>query len=85
MGGGERPAAANPYSGKFQTVMDSLAAKDLPAAKKTADDWHANDPGDVLALVALGDLYATLDAAALPRLAMTWGTVPGRSGELLVA
>ena len=37
------------------------------------------------ALVALGDLYATLDAAALPRLAMTWGTVPGRSGELLVA
>ena len=56
MGGGERPAAANPYSGKFQTVMDSLAAKDLPAAKKTADDWHANDPGDVLALVALGEV-----------------------------
>ena len=35
-------------------------------------------------LVALRQLRAGLDPATLPRHEMIWGTVPGRSGELLV-
>jgi peptidoglycan/xylan/chitin deacetylase (PgdA/CDA1 family) len=36
-------------------------------------------------LVALGTLYDELGLAVLPVVPLTWGTVPGRSGELVVA
>lgn len=36
------------------------------------------------ALVSMGTMYHGLDMARLPRLPVTWGTVPGRSGELIV-
>jgi peptidoglycan/xylan/chitin deacetylase (PgdA/CDA1 family) len=36
-------------------------------------------------LVTMGQLHSHLDVARLPRLPLTWGTVPGRSGELMVA
>jgi peptidoglycan/xylan/chitin deacetylase (PgdA/CDA1 family) len=35
-------------------------------------------------LVALGTLHDELDLAVLPALPLAWGTVPGRSGELMV-
>ena len=35
-------------------------------------------------LVTLGGLHASLDAAALPVRPIDWGSVPGRSGELVV-
>jgi hypothetical protein len=34
--------------------------------------------------VTLGALYAGLDPKALPVRSPQWGTVPGRSGELVV-
>ena len=35
-------------------------------------------------LVSLGDLYRSLDRSQLPSLPMRWGSVEGRSGELIV-
>jgi hypothetical protein len=32
----------------------------------------------------MGDYYATLDRGALPSYPVTWGEIPGRSGELIV-
>ena len=36
-------------------------------------------------LGTLGDLYRTLDLSTLPVADVSWGSVPGRSGELMVA
>jgi undecaprenyl phosphate-alpha-L-ara4FN deformylase len=44
------------------------------------DGWRAQGHR----LVTLGELYAGLDRKALPVRSPQWGTVPGRSGELVV-
>jgi tetratricopeptide (TPR) repeat protein len=44
-----------PYTGRFKVVMDHLAAKDTKAALAAARGWHEEDPGDVMALVAMGE------------------------------
>lgn len=36
-------------------------------------------------LVAMADYYSTIHADALPVIPIQWGTLPGRSGELLIA
>jgi hypothetical protein len=44
-----------PYTGRFKTVMDMLGAGGVKAAIDTAYAWHREAPGDVMALVALGE------------------------------
>jgi hypothetical protein len=52
----ESPAAeAKPYEGRFKIVMDLLARGEKDAALVEARRWHAEEPGDILALVALGE------------------------------
>jgi hypothetical protein len=44
-----------PYTGPFQRVKDRLAHHDASKALAIATSWQASQPGDVLALVALGE------------------------------
>lgn len=50
----ETPRVA-PYEGRFADVMRELAS-DVDKAADLARAWHAEQPGDVLALVALGEV-----------------------------
>ncbi|AKU99658.1 hypothetical protein AKJ09_06322 [Labilithrix luteola] len=50
------PAAA-PYEGRFRIVMDKLSRGDKDDALGEAKQWQTEQPGDVLALVALGEAY----------------------------
>jgi undecaprenyl phosphate-alpha-L-ara4FN deformylase len=52
-----------------------------PAFKALLEGWQAQGHK----LVTLGELHSHVDAAALPVVPLTWGSVPGRSGELIVA
>lgn len=47
----------NPYEGKFAQVMELVKAARLPEALSRAQAWRDSDAGDVLALVALGEVY----------------------------
>jgi hypothetical protein len=68
-----KPANADPYTGKFKSVMDSLARKDSKEALQTASAWHKESPGDVMALVALGEVFeSTGDLAHAER---TYGSI----------
>jgi tetratricopeptide (TPR) repeat protein len=44
-----------PYEGELKDVMDLLARKEVWKAMVKARDWRERDPGDVLALVAIGE------------------------------
>lgn len=62
VGGGEvradRPSTAPvalPYEGRFKIVMEALSRGDKDAALDEANRWHAEQPGDVLSLTALGE------------------------------
>ncbi|OJY24564.1 MAG: hypothetical protein BGO98_16800 [Myxococcales bacterium 68-20] len=48
---------ALPYEGRFKIVMEALARGDKDAALTEANQWHADQPGDVLSLVALGEVF----------------------------
>lgn len=48
-------ATRDPYTGEFKTVKDLLDAGSPKAAIDAAFSWHHKSPGDVLALVALGE------------------------------
>ncbi|XXY45909.1 AgmX/PglI C-terminal domain-containing protein [Sorangium sp. So ce269] len=62
-----------PYTGRFKRVQDLLAQGDAPAAVRDAWAWRAEDPGDVLALVALGE---ALEAAGdVPGAARAYGSL----------
>ena len=51
-----RGSSAAPYEGQFALVMSKIAAKDKnDDALATARAWQKESPGDVLALVALGE------------------------------
>ncbi len=50
-----------------------------PAFAALLDGWRAQGH----ALMTLGGLHRALDASALPLRPLAWGTVPGRSGELV--
>jgi tetratricopeptide (TPR) repeat protein len=53
---GNRPVAqAAPYEGEFKEVMELLARKANWKAMVKARDWRERDPGDVLALIAIGE------------------------------
>ncbi|MFO0742285.1 MAG: VIT domain-containing protein [Labilithrix sp.] len=79
VGGGENPIATNngnpngnvpkalPYEGRFKTVMEYLSTGAKDAALEEANRWHADQPGDILSLVALGEAFEArndLDQAA---------------------
>lgn len=44
-----------PYEGKFATVMAALKRNHADEALSTARDWRAEEPANVLALVAIGE------------------------------
>jgi undecaprenyl phosphate-alpha-L-ara4FN deformylase len=52
-----------------------------PAFEALLDGWRAQGHQ----LVSLSELFGSVDAARLPLRPLAWGTVPGRSGELVVA
>ncbi|MEZ4312872.1 MAG: VIT domain-containing protein [Polyangiaceae bacterium] len=45
----------SPYTGPFKTVMDLVQARQVERAIQAAFDWRKSAPGDVMALVALGE------------------------------
>jgi tetratricopeptide (TPR) repeat protein len=51
--------ANSPYTGKFFDVAEKLRLKDARGAVALALEWHEQDPGDVLALIALGEAAET--------------------------
>ncbi len=56
-----------PYTGQFLKVMETLAT-DKPKAVALARGWHEEQPGDLLALVAMGEaLEASGDVATAAR------------------
>ena len=48
---------AKPYTGRFETVMKELEQKQHANALKEALAWRAAEPGDVLALIGLGEVF----------------------------
>src|SRR5690606_24917557 len=48
---------ASPWSGRYAEVMEQLARGHLGAARRAAEAWQAQEPGDVLALLALGEAW----------------------------
>jgi tetratricopeptide (TPR) repeat protein len=58
----KRPKVS-PYTGEMKDIMKSLAGGNTAAALTRARAWRARDPGDVLALLALGE---ALEAAKQP-------------------
>jgi len=58
-----KPSRVEPYTGRFKSVMDTIGADGAKAAVQTAFAWHREAPGDVMALVALGE---ALEAAHEP-------------------
>jgi TonB family protein len=51
----QQPAQALPYTGRFKIVMEHLAQGAKDAALDEANRWHGEQPGDIMALVALGE------------------------------
>ncbi|HSS78350.1 MAG TPA: VIT domain-containing protein [Thermoanaerobaculia bacterium] len=46
-----------PYSGRFAEVKEHLAAGRISQARSLAEAWNTEAPGDVLALLALGEAW----------------------------
>ncbi|HEV7504852.1 MAG TPA: VIT domain-containing protein [Thermoanaerobaculia bacterium] len=46
-----------PYSGRFAKVKEHLAAGRIAQARSLAEAWNTEAPGDVLALLALGEAW----------------------------
>lgn len=64
----EKELQAAPYSGRFAEVKAHLAAGRVARARETAEAWSAESPGDVLALLALGEAWeASGERAAAAR------------------
>ncbi len=55
---------SDPYDGPFKDVMALLARGAVDEALRAAFAWRKKDPGDVMALVALGEAF---EAAGMPR------------------
>ncbi|HVG08455.1 MAG TPA: VIT domain-containing protein [Thermoanaerobaculia bacterium] len=64
----EQEKRVAPYSGRFAEVKDLLDAGRIAAARSLAESWSAEAPGDVLALIALGEAWeAAGETAAAAR------------------
>jgi hypothetical protein len=67
------PKAPSPYTGHFADVMDELERGATASALAAATAWHRADPGDLLALVALGE---SLEASgAVDTAARAYGSI----------
>jgi len=61
-GGNDSSIATNvprslPYEGRFKTVMERISQNDKEGALAEAKRWQGEQPGDIMALVALGEAY----------------------------
>jgi tetratricopeptide (TPR) repeat protein len=64
----QKTSRIEPYTGRFKTVMDTIEAGGAKAAVQSAFEWHRESPGDVMALVALGEaLEASKEPASAAR------------------
>ncbi|MFL6235801.1 MAG: VIT domain-containing protein [Thermoanaerobaculia bacterium] len=53
----QKELLAAPYTGRFAEVKELLAASRFTQARQLAETWSAEAPGDVLALLALGEAW----------------------------
>jgi tetratricopeptide (TPR) repeat protein len=53
----EKELQAAPYTGRFAEVKELLAASRFTQAREIAETWSRESPGDVLALLALGEAW----------------------------
>lgn len=51
----EARSSQPPYTGKYKEIMDRLAADHVEQAVQSARAWLAESPGDIMAIVALGE------------------------------
>jgi hypothetical protein len=74
-------AKQSPYEGKLKEVMALLNGKKLKAAEDKAQAWRNEDAGDVLALIALGEVWERMQSPE--RAARAYGSIidlfPGRA------
>ena len=70
---GSLPVSRDPYEGRFKEVMGALAAKNTQRGFELAAGWREEQPGDVLALVALGE--ACERKGDLERAARAYGSI----------
>jgi hypothetical protein len=81
-----KPKYERPYTARFQKVMKEIAARD-PGALQTAHDWHVQNPGDVAAIIALGEALEASGAGTLA--ARAYGSIadlyPNRAEMLRAA
>jgi tetratricopeptide (TPR) repeat protein len=59
------PASIAPYAGEYRAVMSALAGRDRDGALARAIRWQLGSPGDVAALLALGESLEARGAGAL--------------------
>lgn len=52
--------SVDPWEGRFKEVMDLIASDQLEPARAAARGWWVDSPGDVLALLALGEALEAL-------------------------
>ncbi len=69
----EAPAKSDPYDGDLAKVMAALSSGNAPGGLALALEWRARSPGDVLALVGLGEAYEA--AGDLERAARAYGSI----------
>lgn len=62
-----------PYTGRFKTVMDQIGAGGSGMAVASAYAWHHEQPGDVMALVALGEALEA--SGAVTTAARAYGSI----------
>jgi hypothetical protein len=74
-------SGAPALTGDFQVIHSLLAQKKKDEAFKKAEAWHQKQPGDLLALIALGECFHALDLD--PEAARAYGSIidlfPGRA------
>jgi outer membrane protein OmpA-like peptidoglycan-associated protein len=75
------PPPPPPVTGELAAIEAALAARDIDGALARARDWHAREPGDVLALIGLGEALEARRADATA--ARVYGSIidlfPGRA------
>ena len=67
------PPAADPYTGKLADIMRALSSGDKSRARKLAEAWREDEPGDVLALIGLGEVNEAVGDKA--RAARAYGSI----------
>jgi undecaprenyl phosphate-alpha-L-ara4FN deformylase len=70
----------NPHDQVFTLHAELEGQKLAPVFEQLLDGWRAQ--GHTFA--TMGDYHAALDRSTLPSYPVTWGEIPGRSGELIV-